>query len=290
MLFTCKGKWIKMIQAVCVQRASYTFYVPQKKAEEQLLSRLAVLDQEILQGKKLKDSKTTTAVLSAGTPPLFIKRTNNKNLSFTLRYLFRPARSFRAAYAVELFKRLAIPTPEVFAAGESRSGLILNGGYLVTESVSGLEEIQTILAQSADPLAEIRKFFASAAALMKTLHAAKIIHGDLKIQNFYLQNGVYGIWDLDGVRQYRKKLPRKKITEELALTVASARIALEQNPAIQNITENMPDPSDLLAGILLEHYGAENGISRSAVAEAAGIRYVRMMNRYFGKRGANEKV
>ncbi len=283
-------QWIRMTGAVCVHRGTYTFFVPQASAEKELFRLLTGIDQNMMSGKKLKDSRTTTAVLltgfpESGSPPLFIKRTNNKDLQFTLRYLFRPARAFRAAYAAEQFRRLGIPTPAVLVAGESRSGLILNGGYLVTEAVSNAGEIAALVASSPEPLAEIRRFFASAGGMMQRLHENFLIHGDLKIQNFYLADGTYGIWDLDGVRRHSPLVMKRKITQELALLVASTRIALEQNPVTENLT-NLTDLTDYLAGLLLENYKTK--IRRTAVSAAAIIRYNRMMLRYFGNSGTQK--
>ncbi len=273
-------QWIRMTEAVCVQHGTYKFFVPQAAADQDLFRLLTGIDQNMMSGKKLKDSRTTTAVLLTGSRPLFIKRTNNKDLQFTLRYLFRSARAFRAAYAAELFRRLDIPTPAVFAAGESRSGLILNCGYLVTEAVSNAGEIADLVASSPEPLAEIRRFFAAAGEMMQRLHEKHLIHGDLKIHNFYLSGATYGIWDLDGVRSRSPLVMKRKITQELALLVASTRIALEQNPVTENLT-NLTDLTDYLTGLLLENY--ETKISRTAVAAAAIARYNRMMFRYFGK-------
>lgn len=218
------AQWIRNTGAKIVPCGKQdVFVVPEDCFSEDLLLLLKNFETALRDGKILKNSRTTTAALvnHAG-QNLFLKRTNNKNWKFTVRYLLRSARAFRSARAAEKFRQIGIPTPPVVAAGERRSGLILKCGYLITGTEPGISGMSSVIMASADPVAEMSSFLKKAAAMMAKLHQNHVVHGDLKLCNFYRgENGEPGIWDLDSVRIYRNRVPQREIEKELTRLVAS---------------------------------------------------------------------
>lgn len=227
--------WIRSAGAQVVACGKNThFAVPQKFLTEELVRLLKNFDSVLAGGKILKDSPTTTATLAeCGGQMLFLKRTNNKNWKFTLRYLFRSARPFRSARAAEKFSQLGIPTPPVIAAGECRCGLILKCGYLITGTEPGICGMNQAIREAADPVGEMSVFLKKAAVMMAALHRNRVIHGDLKLCNFYRGgNGEPGIWDLDSVRIYRSRVPLREVEKELTRLIASCVELLRRIPGV----------------------------------------------------------
>ncbi len=262
-------KWKDAVQAVRIRRRDHTFFVPQGLLTDDFAEQLFQFDQLLMQGKLYKNSKTSTAALV--NPALFLKRTNNKGLSFTLRYLFRPARVFRAAYAAERFREIGIPTPEILAVGESRRGLILDKGYIAQRAYPGMFSMAEKIQASSDPVTDIRNFFAEAGRMARHLHENSLVHGDLKLSNFYFVDGVYGILDLDSVCFHSGT--ESVFADELAHIVASAHIDIERNPAMTK----MQNLTDFLIDILLESYGRD--LNANLIAEQSAFLYRRMMQR-----------
>lgn len=175
------------------------------------------LDSMLKNGKSLKDSPTTTAALvhfPGSNTEYFLKRNNNKGFRFTCRYLFRKARVFHAAKVAEIFEELKIKTPKVYMAAEKKTGLYLHAGYILTEKINATP-IDKILLNADDKDAAMKTFLLWAAKTITKLHRAGIVHGDLKLINFYCDGdwrnseNSFGIWDLDSVRVRKKAIPQE---------------------------------------------------------------------------------
>ena len=174
------------------------------------------LDSMLKNGVSLKDSPTTTAALvrfPGSDTEYFLKRNNNKGFRFTCRYLFRKARVFHAAKMAEVFENLKIRTPKVYMAAEKKTGLYLHAGYILTEKINATS-IDKILLNADDKDAAMKTFLLWAAKTITKLHRAGIVHGDLKLINFYCDGdwrnseNSFGIWDLDSVRIRKKAIPK----------------------------------------------------------------------------------
>ena len=173
------------------------------------------LDSMLKNGVSLKDSPTTTAALvrfPGSDTEYFLKRNNNKGFRFTCRYLFRKARVFHAAEMAEVFENLKIRTPKAYMAAEKKTGLYLHAGYILTEKITATP-IDKLLLNAEDNEAFLKTFLRWAAKTITTLHRAGIVHGDLKLINFYCDgdwkdpDNSFGIWDLDSVRIRKKAIP-----------------------------------------------------------------------------------
>ena len=175
------------------------------------------LDSMLKNGVSLKDSPTTTAALvrfPGSDTEYFLKRNNNKGFRFTCRYLFRKARVFHAAEMAEVFENLKIRTPKAYMAAEKKTGLYLHAGYILTEKINATP-IDKLLLNAEDKEAFLKMFLRWAAKTITTLHRAGIVHGDLKLINFYCDgdwkdpDNSFGIWDLDSVRIRKKAIPEE---------------------------------------------------------------------------------
>ncbi len=255
-------KWMKENHVRIVKGDGLFFAVLPGTWSEALEGILPRIDNLLESSFLLKDSPTTTAGLVALDPggnPVFLKRTNNKGFRFTLRYLFRPARCFRAAIAATRLREIGIDTPEVLAAGERRHCLgILQAGYLVTSSRADIRNASKILVETVDVETAGISFLEAAGRLSARMHAGRMIHGDLKMQNFfYCGNWTpdvqYGLWDLDGARIFSGSPPLPFVLDELARIVSSVQILACQNPYMP---EGFPDPFRL-GKILMDAYASE---------------------------------
>ena len=159
---------------------------------------------------------------------MFAKRTNNKGLKFTLRYLFRPARAFRAARAADRLFRAGIETPAVLAVGERRFCRILLGGYLVNELKRDVTEAYHVLLNAKDPKACVSEIMEKAGRLLASIHLQHVIHRDFKLANVYFRkDGTCGVWDLDGARIYPSSVPQSLMMVDLSRLTASVLSVLK---------------------------------------------------------------
>ena len=138
----------------------------------------------------------------------FYKRNPRKNWKYTLRYLFRKVRVYRAAKVTEHLLRAGIPTPAVYFCGVKRHmGLPvcgISGSEFLTGAQSGYELIRD--AGSPEDIYEITR---EITVLLRRIHDSGVYHGDYKLHNIYRQNGKFGVIDLDGSRIFRSGTPEK---------------------------------------------------------------------------------
>lgn len=213
-----------------IRTGGYSFFISGTVDAGEFRKILPELNTLIGGGKKLKDSKSTTAAICdvPGCGTVFVKRTNNKGLRFTLRYLFRPARAFRAARAADRLFRAGINTPAVLAVGERRFCRILLGGYLINELKKEVTEAYHVLLNSSDPAACVSEVVEKAGRLLASVHLQNVIHRDFKLANIYFQkDGSCGVWDLDGARIYPSAVPQSLMMVDLARLVSSVFSVLE---------------------------------------------------------------
>ena len=129
-------------------------------------SALSDTDGVLSRSELFKDTATTRAGLSSGLyldgAKVFVKRTNNKDFKFTCKYLFRPARVFRAMLGAALLESLQIETPRVLACGEKRSFLRLDWGCIVTSTSPGITGVNKLVRTVPDVEKFTRRFLSYA--------------------------------------------------------------------------------------------------------------------------------
>ena len=248
-LYIVRAACMKTNRSFLVSRIGSSFIALNKNRDSEAL-RSCVLDPEALMKDStvIKDSRTTKAVLatlSDGTK-VFIKRYNNKGLKYTLKYMFRKARAFRAWRSAWALEACGVPTPKNFAAVSFRRFGIIKSAYLITEqlenTVSTREFYKTI--QSNEQLCV--QYIDDIVRMIAILHENGIIHGDLKLSNTYIQKNKeeqynFGLWDLDGTKFSKEGISIASRRSELARIIASyiemgMRVGVEHN---QEDIENM---------------------------------------------------
>lgn len=217
--------WFDSPDMLRIQRDDLDFYLPPSARRDDIVALLGRLDEALLASDLKKNTRNTNAgIVRAAGGPLFIKRNNNRGLEYSLRYLFRPARTFRAAAAAQALRAAGVHTPRAYGAGERRRGRCLASCYLVTEALTGTASLETLLdADSREPL------LAEAGVLAAQLHAAGVYHGDMKFTNLYRLDDRYGVWDLDGVRLFPGRPPGRLVLRELGRILSSFIIQTDQD-------------------------------------------------------------
>ncbi len=181
------------------------FHINPELISKELMDSLIFIDEMLGEGHVFKDSRTTTAGIleMKNGARYFAKRENNKGVKFTLKYLFRRSRVYRAAYAASRLEELNIPTPKVLVIGSRRKSCKLMSGYLITETVDNALTSKIMCEMLNNDEAFFNDFLRTICKYMTVLHNHGIIHGDMKISNIFCvdsPSGYYfGLWDLDGV-------------------------------------------------------------------------------------------
>jgi len=203
---------------------------------------LADLEAALGRARLHKDSRSTKAgtLLLGDGQEAFIKRYNGRGLRYALRYLFRRARPFRAWAAAWACECHGVPTPRPLAAIAERRARILLGAWLVRQAVPDPVPTLTYAEQVLRHPRMRADFTAQACALMARMHAAGIVHGDLKLSNIYAcrRDGGgfrYGVWDLDGTTLASAPAEDGPRAAEVARVVASlvdiaARLGRPERP------------------------------------------------------------
>lgn len=264
--------WFDNPAVLRIQRDDLDFYLPPSERREALIDLLGHIDNALLAADMKKNTRNTNAgIVRAEDGPLFIKRNNNKGLQYSLRYLFRPARTFRAAAAAQGLRAAGIDTPQAYGAGERRRGRYLKCAYLVTEALTHTQSLEALIDTDPSP-----NLLADAGRLAARLHGAGVYHGDLKLTNMYHRGDRLGVWDLDGVQLFAAAPSHELVVRELGRILSSFIIQADQNPTL-------PDSFFVLAphaDRLLDAY--QSGISqapgRNAVIETAIERWLRRAN------------
>ncbi len=195
----------------------------------------------------LKDSRSSKAALAKieGLGEVFVKRHNNKSLRYTLRHLFRKARSFRAWQAAWLFEQLGMPTPRILAAVAFRRALILQGSYLIQEAIPDLQRPEETVKALADSREAFDSFIAKALGHLALMHDCGLSHGDLKFSNLYASAGggsspaFSGFIDLDAVRFRKRALPEPQRLAELARLASSFIVIARQQGRSPDLEQTM---------------------------------------------------
>ena len=223
-------------------------------------------------GTILKDSNTTkAAIIELNGIKVFAKRYNNKGLRFTLRYIFRAARAFRAYNMGLLLIQNNIPTPTPLLAFSKKTCAILNYAILVTEQIQGTIATNDIVELLKSNTSLRNTTFNDIFKNLSILHKLNIVHGDFKITNIYFtktkENSIKtGFWDLDSLKKM-PTVPKHKIAQDLGRFAFSFVSKSKADIKDQIITEiidvylqhnsTLPYKKEELKDAVIEFYNAK---------------------------------
>ena len=228
---------LNVVRAACLKtnrsfelcRDGSRFMVINKKIDSEAL-RSCLTDPDTLMdtGTLVKNSRTTKAVLTQledGTK-VFIKRYNNKGFKYSLKYMLRKARAFRAWKSAWSLEVCGVPTPKNYAAVSFRHLGKLNSAFLITEMLENTVDILDFYKTIQNNKKLRLEFIDDVVRMISILHENGIRHGDLKLSNIFIQkwsetNYSFGLWDLDGTQYFQEGLNDVKRRSELARVIAS---------------------------------------------------------------------
>lgn len=275
--FHCRETYLGLPGVREVRRGPYRFALAPGPAQEWLAAHFTEADDMIRDGTRAKTSVTSSAAICAipGGRKIFVKRNGVSSLKFVVRYLFLPARVFRAAVAAGRVEEAGIPTPRVLAAGEKRRAHFLLGGYLITEAVDACDLMSYVIRRPDAP-AGMPVIVREAARVAAALHDRGFYHGDLKLVNLYrtADDAPCGVWDLDSAQLFPGEVPHDLIVRELGRIVSSVLIFAEQNPAFPDGFFNL----NRVAQDLTDAYSAA-GRTAPSVSEVKAAAYTRWLRK-----------
>jgi tRNA A-37 threonylcarbamoyl transferase component Bud32 len=187
----------------CVEKTwSQLSIYARKYHSADLLQVLDKPDGFIKSGKTVKKGKSSTvAIVTVGKSQWVIKRYNIKSWRHFLSRALRPSRASISWHNTNLLKFYGIATPEPIAMIEKRFGLIRKTAYFISEFSAGQTYWDFLyLSQPTDT--EKKSVAQSVCTLLQSLKRQNISHGDLKISNIMISNGIACLIDLDATQQH----------------------------------------------------------------------------------------
>ncbi len=195
-------------------RKSFLRFTAIARANEtpSMLQLINSLDFEIDKGIKLKEGNTNTvALVKTDTGQFVVKRYNMKTISHRISRLFRRTRASRSWENGHILKSLNIRTPSPIALIEERFGFLRGKAYLITKYSPGFPAQRLIKKK------EFGKEPLWIANLLQTIFDNQLVHGDLKAQNFLIEDDGACIVDLDSMFEARStKIHRTHRKKEVA--------------------------------------------------------------------------
>jgi len=179
-----------------------------------LLDELAERPAAVMaRGHALKhDAVTTVVVVDDGERRWVVKRYNTKNRWHAVRRLLRASRALNCWNASARLRDAGIDTPRPVAVMEERHLRFLRGrSYFIHEFIAG----DTLTRRLASGAADRSDLVAQAAAIVRRLRAAGIVHGDLKATNFVVSGDRVYLVDLDATRPARGRALEAGLQKDL---------------------------------------------------------------------------
>ena len=196
------GKTIRDCTLFAVTRSTFRFTAVRREELDCLAPLLESPDEAILQGKFLKDGRTSSvAKFEQEGRSLVIKRYNLKSPGHVLKRFWRPSRAWHSWREGHRLGFLGISTPKPLALIEERIGPLRRRAFLITAFCPGTSLLHYLRADQvpADDMArEIVELF-------EVFKGLRISHGDLKATNLLWHEGRVVVIDLDALVQHRSE-------------------------------------------------------------------------------------
>lgn len=208
------------------------FFAVVKKSEcgnAQLMDCVLKPEKYLEKSRIIKDSRSTKAGicrLDSGRD-IFIKRYNSKGLKYTLKYLFRQAKAFRAFNSSWYCENMQIPASKAIAASAERRTLMLGRSYLISDAIDGLVPTLDFCKDlfASEKLQNF--FFESVSCLFSKMHDSGFVHNDAKLSNIFVRKTedsyLFGVWDLDASVVEGGKISESGRIDEIARFLSSYR-------------------------------------------------------------------
>lgn len=186
---------------------------------------------------------TLTGILRFNGQRVFGKYVDFRCKSFTsrLRYCFMPSRGLWSAFMADILQKNGIATPRVLGAGETRRNGLVTESYVFNEILLVTDAGQFIKETQGERRAVLKAVRQLMTGLHK-LHTARVTHGDLKLDNLYVDNGQTGFWDLDSALYWADGIPSSmqfrnvaRLTADIVLHV-DALGALPHGFSVEELT------------------------------------------------------
>ena len=223
-----------------IRTPRFSGFLRKQFENDALMECIENIDEFLNKSQIYKDSRTTKAgVTTLGDgKEVFIKSFNNKGFSYTLKYVFRKARSFRVWYAAQAMELANTPTPTPMAAIAEYKYGIPGNSYLIREVVPNIvSTLDFFKLMRTDELLK-KSYIKQIALLLKQIHDAGIYHGDAKCSNIYVsknpQGYNYGLWDLLSCKIFENSVPIKMRMKEINHTAWSFAEISNRNSTIEN--------------------------------------------------------
>lgn len=235
-----------------VQIGNLDYHVLAGSFQDSLLSIASDIDDIIEKGKVQKHSKKSTASLfTVNGETFFAKhvRFHQKAFGLRFRYFIQPSRSYWTAVVAKKLEEAGIGTPKVFAMGERRTLQLISDSYIITEALKDAQTADSVLRQQPNSL----DLLIDAGKLLRRLHDAHIMHGDMKLANFYVQGEEMGFWDLDSAQIFSNATPMKWVVRDLGRVLSSFIATVDKMPETEPQFMNAPK----IANALAQAYGID---------------------------------
>lgn len=170
---------------------------------ESLRAALQQPDAIMETGVYLKRGNTATVARNTvADRELILKRYNIKNWRHRLARVWRPTRAWQSWHNAHYLLFYGLNTPRPYALLEERCGPLRGRGFFFCQFVEGID-LKQALEQANDQQREaLLQAFAN---ILRAYYRAGISHGDMKADNFIVNDGGVTIIDLDPMKHHHRQ-------------------------------------------------------------------------------------
>ncbi len=181
-------------------------YCTQYFSDDNISNIIEMLDQNIENGKIIKDGKATTLIVATIDKNLtLIKRYNFQGIWHTITHRLVQSRARRVFYNTLFLEKIGIATPKVLAYLEKRKNGFVTESYLLSEYIP-CKNYGDLLREEALDEEQKRYVLSQVEKMLQIFNKHKIYHGDIKHANILVNGSDVLIIDFDAMKRFRSKL------------------------------------------------------------------------------------